>query len=544
MTAPIPEVDRLRDRVRKLAEEKSSLQLVIRLIEQLNPLPGLADMLRAMLVSIVETIGGTNIKLYYWDEGDLNYLDFLGGCRTLQDIDDPIVAEVARHRRFIEAEGIREDGLLVGAVVPETWTWAFPLLVGRDLIGVIKIENLHLTGAGLRDHLPIFFSHAALILSNELRNRSRLKAQESLREHQRFLADMIENSGALIFVKDRDGRYQLVNRRWEEVTGLGRDRVLGNTDADLFPRAVAEQFRENDLAVMAAGEVREVEEVLEGPDGNRSFLSIKFPVRGVAGEIVGVCGMITEITRQKNAEADLLKTVEALTNSNTELERFAYVASHDLQEPLRTLVTYSQMLERRHAEILDKDARDFLGFIILAARRMQTLVRDLLAYSRVSSQGRSFVAVDTAKVVGLVRDNLMAAIEESGARLVAGPLPRVQADEMQLVELFQNLIGNAIKFHRDGSAPEIRIAARPEEGHWLFSVADNGIGMEPQYLEQVFVIFKRLHTSTAYPGTGIGLAVCKRIVERHGGRIWAESSAGNGSTFFFTLPAAGSTVPE
>jgi light-regulated signal transduction histidine kinase (bacteriophytochrome) len=248
-----------------------------------------------------------------------------------------------------------------------------------------------------------------------------------------------------------------------------------------------------------------------------------------------VLSVMRDITARKEAEEGLRQAKEELERSNAELEQFAYIASHDLQEPLRMVSSYTQLLARRYQGKLDADADDFIGFAVDGANRMQRLIQDLLTYSRVNTRGRPFAPTDCNEVLAQVKLNLSLAIEENGATIRYDKLPTILADDGQLIQLFQNLIGNAIKFHGE-EPPRIEVSARQTEGEWLFSVADNGIGMEPQYHERIFVIFQRLHGRSSYPGTGIGLAVSKRIVGRHGGRIWVESAPGEGSTFYFTIP--------
>jgi len=234
-------------------------------------------------------------------------------------------------------------------------------------------------------------------------------------------------------------------------------------------------------------------------------------------------------------QAELNRSLAELERSNRELEQFAYVASHDLQEPLRMVSSYTQLLAQRYQGELDEKAHKFIDYAVDGAVRMQRLINDLLAYSRVSTRGKEFELSDSQAALDEALCNLKAAVEESRAEIHCELLPQVPADPTQLVQLFQNLVGNALKFHGP-TPPRIEVAARDLGEEWRFAVRDNGIGVEAQYADKVFVIFQRLHSRQEYPGTGIGLAICKRIVERHGGRIWFKSEPGRGSTFYFTLP--------
>ena len=250
--------------------------------------------------------------------------------------------------------------------------------------------------------------------------------------------------------------------------------------------------------------------------------------------------MLSRIEDQDRARLQLITELE---RSNKELEQFAYVASHDLQEPLRMVSSYTELLERRYGDKLDDKGRTFINFAVDGAVRMQRLINDLLEFSRVSTRGKPMQPVDINRVLGAVRANLSVAIREAGALVTNEALPTVVADETQLVQLLQNLVGNAIKF-RGGERPLVHVSAQPGGTECVFAVRDNGIGIAPEYFERIFVIFQRLHARGEYPGTGIGLAVCRRIVERHGGRIWVESAPGQGSTFYFALPKGnGGQVP-
>ncbi|MGB9074984.1 MAG: ATP-binding protein [Terriglobales bacterium] len=240
--------------------------------------------------------------------------------------------------------------------------------------------------------------------------------------------------------------------------------------------------------------------------------------------------------QDKKLREEHKQTLAELARSNQDLEQFAYVASHDLQEPLRMVATYTQLLAERYRGQLDADADKYIHYAVDGALRMQALVQDLLAFSRVGRQGTDLQSTDCNVVVETAVENLQSAVDESGAQITHDQLPVMSADSSQLLQVFQNLIANAIKF-RGSDPPAIRIRASKKRGEWVFSVADNGIGIAPEYAEIIFAIFRRLHTRAEYPGSGIGLSICKKIIERQGGRIWVESQMGQGSTFKFTLPA-------
>ncbi|MBD2012677.1 GHKL domain-containing protein [Microcoleus sp. FACHB-53] len=239
--------------------------------------------------------------------------------------------------------------------------------------------------------------------------------------------------------------------------------------------------------------------------------------------------------RVQQRTADLKEANVNLLYSNRELEQFAYVASHDLQEPLRAVNSYAQLLGRKYQGNLDAKADKYLGYIMEGATRMQQLINDLLEFSRVGTRAKELKLTACEVVLSQVLINLKVAIAECQAVVTHDPLPTIMGDEIQLMQLFQNLISNAIKFHRE-EPPCVHISVVQQQNDWVFSVRDNGIGMEPEYFERIFTIFQRLHSRAEYPGTGIGLAVCKKIVERHGGRIWIESELGVGTTFYFTIP--------
>jgi PAS domain S-box-containing protein len=345
-----------------------------------------------------------------------------------------------------------------------------------------------------------------------------------------------------------DGIIETLNASALRELGYAEDELVGRVTPAVLHDAAEVEARARELSAELGREVAPGFETLIAKaklgrpdehewtyvrkDGSRFPILLSVTaLRGAGGEVVGFLGIGTNLTMRKRAEEELLR-------SNRDLEQFAYVASHDLKEPLRMVTNYLQLLERRYAGKLDADAHQFIDFAVDGAHRMRRLIDDLLEYSRVGTRGKPPVQTESAAVLRAVLENLSLAIEESGATVTQDrTLPTVLADETQLGQVFQNLIANALKF-RGAEPPRIHIGAQRENGRWTFSVSDNGIGIAGEFFERIFVIFQRLHTREEYAGTGIGLAVCKKIVERHGGRIWVRSEPGAGTTFYFTLADA------
>jgi PAS domain S-box-containing protein len=357
----------------------------------------------------------------------------------------------------------------------------------------------------------------------------------ALRESEQWLRAIIDNATGIVWVKDLQGRFLIVNRYHEEVLGLTQKQIVGKTVFDIHPLELAQAYTANDRQVLESGKTLEFEETTPLQDGEHTYVSVKFPMRDTYGRIVALGAICTDITGRKRIEEELRHTADELARSNVELEQFAYVASHDLQEPLRVIAGMVQLLQQRYQGKLDARADEFIAHILDGTVRMQTLIDDLLVYSRVGRQGKPFTPTDTSAPLQDALANLAATIQESGAVITHDTLPVVIADPTQLVQLFQNLVGNALKF-RSQRPPEIHIGVERLPAEWRFAVCDNGIGIEPQYFERIFTVFQRLHTRREFPGTGIGLAICKKIVERHGGQIWVDSQPGQGSTFYFTIP--------
>lgn len=335
----------------------------------------------------------------------------------------------------------------------------------------------------------------------------------------------------------QDGHFRLVNRQLAYILGYEEDELIGRPSLSFVLPEDRDAVRENAVSMLKGG----------------SSLGYEFRVVNKQAKIKWVMetvvpiyyrrkratlGSLIDVTERKQMEQRLQQMTDEMQRSNTELEQFAYVISHDLQEPLRMVSSYTQLLAKRYSNKLDADADEFIAYAVDGAKRMQTLLHDLLDYSRVGTRGKPFSLVNCEHIVEQAMANLKIAIEECGASVSYDVLPTIMGDEGQLVRLFQNLIGNAIKFRRE-EAPQVNISAQRRNNTVTFSVKDNGIGIDPQHSQSIFEIFRRLHTSEEFQGTGMGLAICKKIVERHGGHISVQSQPGQGSTFYFSVDMAG-----
>jgi PAS domain S-box-containing protein len=352
-------------------------------------------------------------------------------------------------------------------------------------------------------------------------------------EEWRRTFDTVSDSVMLL---DTDYRIRRANRATSHLLGLDSEQVAGKHCFELLhnlnsppPGCPVQRMLSSRKEERA-----DIEETRLG----KTFEVIATPLQNGDESLSGCIHTLRDITQRKRAEEKLRRSAEELKRSNEELQQFAYVASHDLQEPLRMVASFTQLLAIRYKGKLDPDADDFIGFAVDGAVRMQGLVNDLLAFSRVGTRGKEFSPVNCEKVMQRVLVDLHKSVQESGGQVTHDLLPIVAGDESQIGQVFQNLIGNALKFHGT-EAPHVHVAAKNIKGEWQFSVCDNGIGIEPQQFDRIFALFQRLHTRAEYPGTGIGLAITKKIIERHGGRIWLESEPGRGSTFFFSLPQKG-----
>ncbi len=366
----------------------------------------------------------------------------------------------------------------------------------------------------------------------------RKEAEQHLAQMEGRYRGLLEAAPDAMVVVNQVGEIVLLNVQAEKQFGYRRDELVGQKVKNIIPEGFAERLIADALRSAEDALAQQIGTGIElnGRRKNGSDFPIEIMLSPLeSAEGILVTAAIRDITTRKKAEAHLLQKVEELNRSNEELGQFAYIASHDLQEPLRMVASYTQLLSKRYKGKLDSDADEFIAFAVDGASRMQRLIHDLLAYSRAGTSGKDLLDTSSEEALQEALINLRGAIAESGALVTHDPLPAVLADEMQLIQLFQNLVGNAIKYQSPG-IPQVHISAARSGGRkWVFSVQDNGLGIDSQYFEKIFGVFQRLHKREEFAGTGIGLAICKKIVERHGGSISVESQPGQGSTFRFVL---------
>lgn len=345
------------------------------------------------------------------------------------------------------------------------------------------------------------------------------------------------DQSAIVAITDRTGTIIHVNEKFCEISKYTREELLGKNHRILNSGYHPKEFFIDMWKTIARGQVWEGEIRNRAKDGTFYWVHTTIvPFLDESGRPYQYVSIRFEISRRKIAEERLKIYAAKLERSNRELQDFASIAAHDLQEPLRKILTFGDRLKSKCENVLPEEGRDYLERMMNAAARMRTLIDDLLSYSRVHSGAHSFARVDLNEIVSGVLSDLEVRIEQTGAKIKVDPLPEVEADASQMRQAFQNVIGNALKFHKPGVPPEIKIAVRKEEDKWVISIADNGIGFEERFRERIFSIFQRLHGRHEYEGTGVGLAIVRRIIERHGGSITATSQPGQGSTFIIQLP--------
>ncbi len=428
-----------------------------------------------------------------------------------------------------------------------------------------------------------YFSVAARDITETVRQENEKKeAVEALREREELYRIVLESLSEGLLITDTEDKVIYSNSSIKEITGYDPNEVIGDYAYKFIaPESEWSKFEER-MQNRMEGKTEVYEEQPIRRDGARLWIRVSAaPLKNTKGEIIGTVAAVTDVTEKKKTDEEiekyknhleelvdsrtkelsntnellenevqqrkkiqekqqfLLKRLEGmnqeLERSNQELEQFAYVASHDLREPLRMISSYIQLFEQKYKDMLDENGIEFIHYIVDGSKRMHELINALLEYSRVGNRDKVLKTVDCNDILSTVKRNLQIAIEEHDARIEYNGLPKIKADQMQLVRLFQNLINNAIKFRGD-EPPVIKVQAKERDYDWLFSVSDNGIGIDEEHFKKVFLIFQRLHIRSQYGGTGIGLAVCKKIIERHGGKIWVESEEQKGSTFYFTIP--------
>ncbi len=337
---------------------------------------------------------------------------------------------------------------------------------------------------------------------------------------------------------DNDLRYIRINENLAEINGIPAIKHIGKTPREIIP-TLAEKIESMAKKTLKTGQPimgQEIEGVTPAKPGLlRTWIFQSVPFKDIEGNIIGISFSVLEITEMKKVQEEIAETVKKLKLSNDELQRFAYVVSHDFKEPLRMVSSFSQLIDSRYKGKFDKEADEFLEFIIEGSRRMEILLDDLLSYSRITSAQGKYKEIELDNIIEECIFNLKLAIEESNAEISWDPLPKVFVNRTQMIHVFQNLIANAIKF-RGNTIPKIHLSAQKEDNQWILSVSDNGIGIDPQYNERIFEVFQRLHRRDEYEGTGMGLFLTKKILERHNGHIWVESEPENGSTFYLSLP--------
>jgi len=430
-----------------------------------------------------------------------------------------LVDDEIRTKRY-ETRGIRQDGSTI-------YLENFSTTIDWDDEPAIQTTTIDLTQRKKAD--------AILQQSHDEMERRVQERSSELAQSETLYRSLVDHLPISVCRKDLHGRYTFVNRAFCQLFETTEDQLIGRCDADLLPPELSARLELADKQVIETGELRESIETLQRPDGRIHHLqAIQLPIQDENGHTVGTQTFFGDVTSLKQTEDDRNRYAAELERSNRDLEQFAYSVSHDLQSPLRTIANYCDLLQRRYSTDLNQEAVEFLTSTVEATRRMRCLLNDLLAFSRVTTDAQQFKSIDSGVPLRGAIENVRESIESVGAQFDIGEMPAVLADSSQLLQVFQNLIDNAIHYRSD-DPPRIRIEATELADAWQFSVRDNGVGFDPSFKEDIFTMFRRLYAEHELPGSGVGLAICKRILERHGGQIWAESQPGQGSCFYFTI---------
>lgn len=474
--------------------------------------------------------------------------DFLNAI--FENIPNPIFVKEAKDLKFVRINKAVEEliGYSKSELIGKNNYNLFPkeeadyftstdnISLNTGKLFVIDEEPIHTRYKGVRlvetKKIPIKDSKGSPIYM--LGIASDITEQKNAEKEMAEFAAIVESSEDAIYSKSFDEIILTWNKGAEKIYGYTPEEAIGKSISIITPNEEMEGLRKIPEALNRGEKVVNFEAKRVRKDGKQIYVSLTAsPIKGKDGVTTAISVIARDITESKNIGAEMIKISEELKRSNTELEQFAYVASHDLQEPLRMVTSYLQLLEKRYTDKLDQDAKEFIAFAVDGSKRMRTLIQSLLEYSRIN-RVKPFEVIDVNLMLKEVLENLSIPIKENNAIIKIDDLPVIFGDPILINRLFQNLIENAIKFHGTGN-PEIFISGKKQNGEFLFSVKDNGIGIPKEYMDKLFIIFQRLHTKAEYPGTGIGLAVCKKIVEKHGGKIWVESEVDKGSTFYFTI---------
>lgn len=458
-------------------------------------------------------------------------------------VDAPGASALPIAKRVADSSEITQALFLLAEKDLATFRWAIalnpalgsPLAIEADLSEASIATTLRETYAAARYDQAMRAAVDGINRAVEIRNEIALAKIQRQRASDRYLANLLAQIPDPIVSTDLSGAVISWNDAAASVFRTGIDAAIGRPFANFFDTSTAGRMSTLFETIGARSEPLHDELTLPG---RAEHYDVRFTrTVNAEGHPEGVLIIMRDITALRVAQDKLRAQARELERSNADLEQFAYIAAHDLKEPLRTVGSYSQLLVRRFREAAGPDAEEFAEYITRGVHRMNGLLDDLLDYSRIGANRAKFAPVNIERVLDQVVENLRSAIEESGAQIVWTTLPTVSVDFGQLVRVFQNLVSNAIKFRREVPL-QIQITATHGGERWLFTVQDNGIGVERDYFEYIFLAFKRLHTQNSHPGSGVGLAICKKIIEGHGGKIWVDSVPGEGSTFSFTLPAA------
>ena len=498
------------------ALEESRDQLEIRINERTSELrtseQRMAGIISSAMDAVITVDEGQRIVLFN------PTAEKLFGCNATEALGHPLERFIPQRFRAAHAEHIPLFG--------QSGLAHKPMSERAEICG-LRVDGTEFPIEASISQAPLGEKKVFTVILRDITERKR--AEEILRER----AALLELAHDSIMVQEMDGTIRFWNRGATEMYGYSPEEAIGRISHDLLRTVYPQHLAEIEADLMREGRW-EGELLHTCRDGTVIVVASRWALQHENGRSSRVMEINSDITQRKRAEEALAQRVEELDRSNADLAQFAYVASHDLKEPLRPVSGCVGLLKGHYEGKLDERTGEYMTHIVDGTARMQTLIDGLLAFSRVGTQGGELQPVECAKALGTALQNLAASIEESGAVVTHDTLPAVNGDLPQLVSLFQNLIGNALKFRQE-APPRIHVSAERNGTHWHFSVRDNGIGIAPQYFERIFAMFQRLHTRREYPGTGIGLAICKKIVERHGGRIWVESVPGKGATFYFSL---------